>query len=190
MSIRVKLFLTLIVFSMLPLLVTALLVRGNVRQAGEELSDSTRVRIEQIADDTRRHLVEKYAAVLERDRALIEIDVLAAADAMRRIDSVGPNDDLVPPHFYTDEDFDNPANPPPGLREDPRMQLIGADGSRTPLLVSDEVPVLVPPPGVGIESLLREASVLHEMVPVLRATRAMTEDLIRPSSQYAALDAS
>ncbi|MEO0630070.1 MAG: SpoIIE family protein phosphatase, partial [Planctomycetota bacterium] len=99
-------------------------------------------------------------------------------------------DDLVPPHFYTDEDFNNPANPPPGLREDPRMQLIGADGSRTPLLVSDEVPVLVPPPGVGIESLLREAAVLHEMVPVLRATRAMTEDLIRPSSQYAALDAS
>ncbi|MEO0630995.1 MAG: hypothetical protein AAFY46_09750, partial [Planctomycetota bacterium] len=62
MSIRVKLFLTLIVFSMLPLLVTALLARGNVRQAGEELSDTTRVRIEQIADDTRRHLVEKYAA--------------------------------------------------------------------------------------------------------------------------------
>ena len=75
MSIRVKLFLTLLGFSLLPLLIAGLPGRGNVQAARDELSSETAARILRIADDTRRHLVEKYAAILERDRALIEIDV-------------------------------------------------------------------------------------------------------------------
>ena len=190
MSIRAKLFLTLLVFSMLPLLITGLLVRDNVQDARDELSASTRARIEQIADDTRRHLVQKYAAILERDRALIEIDVRAAANAMRRIDNVGPSDDVLNARVFTDEDFDSPTEPPPGLMPDPGMQRIDADGTRTTLLVSETVPVLVPPVGVDIGSLQREAAVLQSLVPIMQTARQTTEDLIRPASQYAALDAS
>ncbi len=190
MSIRTKLFLTLLVFSMLPLLIAGLLSRENVRAARDELSDETRARIEQIADDTRRHLVEKYAAILERDRALIEIDVLAAANALRRIDSVGPSDEALAAQLYTDDDFDDPVDPPPGLMPDPTMQRIEADGTRTTLIISEEVPVFVPLEGVSIESLRREAAVLGSLVPVMRSTRWTTENLIRPSSQYAALDES
>ncbi len=190
MSIRAKLFVTLLVFSMLPMLIAGLLARGNVQSAREELTRETRERIEQIADDTRRHLVEKYAAILERDRALIEIDVRAVAEAMRRIDSVGPSAEALAAPVYTDDDFEGLGNPPPGIGPDPLMQRVAADGTRSDLLVSYDAPVLVPPAGIDIGSLRLEAALLQSLVPVMRSSRGSMEDLIRPSSQYAALDAS
>lgn len=190
MSIRIKLFVTLLVFSMLPLFIAGVLSRGNIEVARDELSLETRTRIEQIADDTRRHLVEKYAAILERDRALIEIDVLAAADALRRIDSVGPDAEALTERIYTNADFDNTEAPPPGMMLDEDMVRVDADGTRTTLMVSYVEPVFVPAEGASIESLSDDSATLRSLVPVLRSARDTTVDLIRPSSQYAALDAS
>ncbi|MEL6499073.1 MAG: SpoIIE family protein phosphatase [Planctomycetota bacterium] len=187
MSIRVKLFLTLLSFSLLPLLIAGLLGRSNVQAARDELSEETRTRIERIADDTRRHLVEKYAAILERDRALIEIDVLAAADALRRFDDIGPDDEALTARNYTSLDFDNTETPPPGMVPDGDMERVEADGSRTALMVSFLEPVFVPTEADGFEELAREAAVLRSIVPTMRAARESTEDLIRPASQYAAL---
>ncbi|MEO1717862.1 MAG: SpoIIE family protein phosphatase [Planctomycetota bacterium] len=187
MSIRVKLFLTLLGFSLLPLLIAGLLGRGNVQAARDELSSETAARILRIADDTRRHLVEKYAAILERDRALIEIDVLAAADALRRFDDIGPDEEALTARNFTNLEFDDAENPPPGLVPDGDMERIEADGSRTALMVSFLEPVFVPMDADGIDALSQEAAVLRSVVPTMRAARETTEDLIRPASQYAAL---
>lgn len=187
MTIRTKLFLTLLLFSLVPLLVVVLVGRGNWSAVRTDLSESTRGRIMMIAEDTRRHLVQKHAAILERDRALIEIDVRAAAEALRRIDSVGPAEGSRGVQLFTSADFDDPERRPTDLAPDPSAMRIAADGTRTPLLVSRDTPVFVPPPGVEIESLRDEAERLHSLVSTFQSVREDTPGQITPTTQYVAL---
>lgn len=190
MSIRIKVYAALLVLSLSPLLVAGMLARNNIAETRATLTESTRERITTIANDTRRHLVQKHAAILERDRALIEIDVRAAAEALRRLSSVGPPDEFVGKPFYTSEQFDDPADPPPGLRADPTMQRIAADGTRRPLMVSEQSPVFVVQPETDVDLLRVDASLLLALVPTMDAVREDAASLIRPATQYAAFDRS
>lgn len=190
MSIRTKLFIALLAFAIIPLIVAGLLARVNVGETRVRLVDSSFERIAAIADDTRTHIVQKHAAILERDRALVEIDVRVAAEALRSAWRAGPSIESDNARVFVPADFEDPASGVPGLEADEEMQRIGPDGIRSRVLRSEAEPVFVVQPGMPRDRLAREAAMLRTLVPVLRASRDDTASLIRPSSQFVALEGS
>ncbi|MEO1584128.1 MAG: SpoIIE family protein phosphatase [Planctomycetota bacterium] len=188
MTIRTKLFLTLLLFSMVPLLVVALVGRGNWSAVRSDLASSTSDRITTIASETRRHLVEKHAALLERNSALIRLDVEASAEALSQLDRVGPGAVWSDRQLFTAEDFDDPSRGPTDLIVDPMAVRIEADGTETPLLISLEHPAFVIPEGSTLDSLRTEAETLRALVPTFRSLRDDDERLVSPVTQYVALE--
>lgn len=188
MRLRHKLFILLATIALLPLIVTGLLSRSNLRTCSIGLASDTRESVSQIVDQARIRLVKQYAAILDRDRVITESAVRAAANELERIDAEGTTGDPQQPTFYTAADFDDPARRPPGLISDESQFVQNADGSRAPILYSNDIPVFVPPPGADPAEVLADQQMLVGLVPLMKAQRSETGSILRYRSQYAALD--
>lgn len=194
MSIRTKLFLLLLIFSIGPLAVESFVARSGLIATRDRLSADARERLNQVADETRTHLVEKHAAILDRDRALAEVDVRTAASALRRHHrAIAPGAEPQRP-VYTSDDFDRGVVP--GMVPVPGQFRIIPGGAREPLAVSDEHPVFVfqtPGPRDGPSDAFRsaqaeDAALLERMTPTFRGIRDHGFSVIEAKSRYAALD--
>jgi sigma-B regulation protein RsbU (phosphoserine phosphatase) len=193
MSIRTKLFLLLLIFSIGPLALESHVARSGLIGTRDRLSADARERLNQVADETRAHLVEKHAAILDRDRALAEVDVRTAAAALRRHHRALPADASPQRPVYSSDDFDRGAVP--GMVPVPGQFRIVPGGTREPLAVSEEHPVFVfqtPGPRDGPADGFRaaqahDAALLERMTPTFRGMRDHGASVIEAKSRYAAL---
>jgi sigma-B regulation protein RsbU (phosphoserine phosphatase) len=192
MSIRVKLLVLLLVFSMGPLLVGSWLTVLTLGRTGQRLAEESRVRLNNISDATRANLVERLAGVLERELARAEAEVRRAGALLRRVEHTGQPP--APPAIYTSTDFD--AQAVPGLMPLAGQFRVRPDGQRESLVGSQVHPVFVfqePGPRDGDPELFRQsqmqdAALLHGLLEIFRVEEGLSQGEIRIQSRYAAMD--
>ncbi|MEM9167295.1 MAG: SpoIIE family protein phosphatase [Planctomycetota bacterium] len=190
MTIRTKLFLALLGFSIGPLLIGTLVARENIIGLRSSLATLTHEQLTAMSSETRMQLVEKQAALLERNAARTAIEVRAAVHELERLDRGGEPIAPATSMVFTPDDFDSPEAPPPGLDTVPGQYRIQEDGTREPILASLETPVFVLAEDADPEQLEPEIMVLSGLAAFFRS-RDMTPDGAYPSrSRFAALEGS
>ncbi|MEM8757098.1 MAG: SpoIIE family protein phosphatase [Planctomycetota bacterium] len=192
MSIRIKFFLSLLALSFGPLLIGMLVGRTNIIDLRATLSSLTHDQQTAVSEETRIQLVDKQTALLDRNAARTAIEVLAAARLLERADRLAraglpiPTD--RPEMVFTHQDFDDPANPPPGLSAVPGQFRYDEDGGRSPVRVSLDAPVFVPPPGRTIDEYEEQIDLLWVLAEHFIAATMAPEGSYNVRSRFVALD--
>ena len=130
MRIRSKLLILLLAIALIPLLAVTLLAHRATYRLGRKVGTGTREALAQRAEQRLRLFVEGQAAVLGRERRIIELALqLQARDVRRHLEGEASSDHRA----YYSEDYDRGAYPSSALATNERYSHISTEGERTPI---------------------------------------------------------
>ncbi len=133
MRIRSKLLILLLAIALIPLLAVTLVVRQSTYRLGKKIGAGTRQALVQREEQRLRLLVEGQAAVLGRERRIIELALQVQAREVARCLASGAATGAKA--FYS-EDYDRGAYPTANLATNKRYSQISSEGERTPMLLA------------------------------------------------------
>ena len=165
MSIRIKFFLVLLVFSLIPLLTITISSRQSINRLGDDLAGDVRTHL---TDTISRDLTQSArvsATAISSQVANLQLSLQYLAGTVTQIlDS--PNN-IPPGTVYTPKSFKEPSTAPPDLAMSWRYTRTTASGVQMPSAVSTGHPVVVLPPN-RYEALWPQARRLQNLRPVFR----------------------
>jgi sigma-B regulation protein RsbU (phosphoserine phosphatase) len=138
MRIRSKLLILLLAMALIPLLAVTLVVRQAAYRLGRKVGAASHHALVQREEQRLRLLVEGQAAVLGRERRIIELALqVQAREVARCLASEAP----IGGRIYYSDDYDRGAYPTANLAKNKRYSQISSEGERTPMLLafSDQV---------------------------------------------------
>ncbi len=165
MSIRIKFFLALLAFSLLPLLLITVSSRQSIIRLGADLSGNARTFM---TETISRDLVQSArvsANAISHDVASLRLSLQYLADTVENALAA----EGIPPEepFYTPEDFNHTATAPPDMQMSWRYPRVTASGVLMPSGVSTRFPVVVIPPNQR-QALSPQIQRLQGLTPVLK----------------------
>ena len=165
MSIRYKVFLILLVFSLTPLLIITITSRQSINRLGDALSRDARVHQTAVISKDLALSARVSADAISQHVASLQLSLQYLAGSTANA-LTSPQASPEEP-FYTPQDFDHPETAPPDLQMSWRYSRVTAGGVLMPSAVSTRFPVVVVP--AGREKILNPQIVrLQKLTPVLR----------------------
>ncbi|NDV24384.1 SpoIIE family protein phosphatase [Desulfovibrio sp. JC022] len=144
MSIRIKLFALLLIFSLIPLLVVSVISRQGIQELGQIQSDNLRADMIKILTDEMHQSAKDSAKLVQQQAVSLEFALKAigaeAEDVLN--DPVG-----TPPKVYFAEDFNTEGRQPADFGPSPQYFVLSEKGRKNPSSVSLEEPVFFCPEG-------------------------------------------
>ncbi len=165
MSIRYKVFIILLAFSLTPLLIITVTSRQSVNHLGAAISKDTRAH--QTASLS-RELVQSArvsADAISQHIASLQLSLQYLAGSTAN--ALASPDTPPEEPYYTPQDFDRPETAPPDLQMSWRYSRVTAGGVLMPSAVSTRSPVVVIP--AGKKKVLEPQIVrLQKLTPIIR----------------------
>lgn len=165
MSIRIKFFLVLLAFSLVPLLIITISSRQSITRLGADLSQDARAHQTAAISRELMQSARVSADSISQDIASLQLSLWYLAGSTAHALAMP---DLPPEEpFYTPEDFSRPETAPPDLQMSWRYPRVTDGGTPMPSSVSTRYPVVVVPAGQE-ETLKPERRRLQELTPVFQ----------------------
>jgi len=143
MSIRIKFFLVLLAFSLIPLLMITISSRQSITRLGADLSLGARTHLTATISRDLVQSARVAANAISHDVASLQLSLQYLASTVAHALST---QDLPPEGpVYTPEDFKQPATAPPDLEMSWRYARVTAGGVLMPSAISTRHPVVVIP---------------------------------------------
>jgi len=165
MSIRIKFFLVLLVFSLIPLLTITISSRQSINRLGDNLAGDVRAHLNETISRDVTKSARVSANAIGNEVANLQLSLRYLSSAVAQIlDSLDE-----PPRrtVYTPESFKDPSTAPPDLAMSWRYTRITDSGVLMPSAVSTGHPVVVLPPNRQSD-LWSQARRLQNLTPVFR----------------------
>ena len=166
MSIRLKVFIILLAFSLSPLLVMTVTSRQSITRLGEALSSDARTHQTAVISRDLVQSARVSAGAINQHVASLQLSLQYLSDSAAN--ALASPDAPTEAPFYTPEDFGRPETAPPDLQMSWRYSRITESGVLMPSSVSTRYPVVVLPPG-------RKAVLEPEIARLLRLTPVFQE---------------
>jgi len=165
MSIRIKFFLVLLVFSLIPLLTITTSSRHSINRLGDDLAGDVRTHLTEAISRDLTKSAQVSANAISNEVANLQLSLhYLAATVTQILDS---SDRPPQGSVYTPESFKNPSTAPPDLAMSWRYTRITDGGVLMPSAVSTGHPVVVLPPDRH-STLWPQAQRLQNLTPVFR----------------------
>ena len=164
MSIRYKVFIILLAFSLTPLLIITITSRQSINRLGAALSRDARAQqTAALSRDLTRSARVSADAISQHVASLqLSLQYLAGSTANALASPDLPSEKP----FYTPHDFDHPETAPPDVQMSWRFSRATAGGVLMPSAVSTSTPVVVIP--AGKENILKPQIVrLQKLTPII-----------------------
>jgi len=160
-----KKFLSLLAFSLIPLLAVAFIGHQVAVRMGADFSEEARVTLTRTMSQELVRDAQQYAAILKQTKRSLEyaLDVLVRESEQVLAGRPGP-----PPKIYLAPDFDRPESAPPDFKLSPAYIKRTPDGWQVPTAVSLEQPVFLLAPGVTPKSAAADLGRLTKLTPMLK----------------------
>ena len=165
MSIRIKFFLVLLVFSLIPLLTITVSSRQSINRLGDDLAGDVRTHLTDAISRDLTKSAQVSANAISNEVTNLQLSLQYLAGTVTQI--LDSSDRLPRGRVYTPESFKDPSTAPPDLAMSWRYTRITASGVQMPSAVSTGYPVVVLPPN-QYEALWPQAQRLHNLTPVFR----------------------
>jgi len=165
MSIRIKFFLALLAFSLLPLLLITVSSRQSIIRLGADLSGNARTFMTETISRNLAQSARVSANAISHDVASLQLSLQYLADT---VENTLAAEDMPPEEpVYTPEDFNQNATAPPGMQMSWRYPRVTISGVLMPSGISTRFPVVVIPSNQR-EALGPEIQRLQKLTPVLQ----------------------
>ena len=177
MKLQWKLFIILLLFSVVPLVLVNRISRKSTYRLGETLSSDISTTMEGMVGEALQKTAEWYGAVTYYAKKGIELSVVNLAQESKwRLAERGSESGRI----YFAEDFDDPAKCPSDLTTVPKYTKRLDNGLELPSPVSYGHPVFYIPPEANREALKSQAEHLAGLLPAFKQlTSFWGEDFYR-----------
>ena len=155
MTIRWKLFLILLVFSLVPLGVLTLISQRGTSRMGSAISEDVGQNLTRIADRVLKLTAEKSGEILAKNSTAVAFALMWLA---REAESALATGAPMASKIYFSHEFDDPQTAPPDFRFHPDYRRRSADGRLVPHGVSFTHPVFLLAPGVSATQVSGDAA--------------------------------
>ena len=141
---RIKLFILLLAFSLIPLLVVSVISRQGIQELGKLQSHNLRVDMIKILTDEMHQSAKDSAKLVQQQTVSLEFALRAIGAEAEDV----LNDPVQgKPKVYFAEDFNTKGRQPGDFGPSPQYFVLSEKGKKTPSLVSLEEPVFFYPKG-------------------------------------------
>ena len=165
MKLRWKFFVILFVFSLIPLLIVAVISQRGTRRLGRIISTDLRQNLTSLTSEALLQAVENSSKTLLQTMNTLESSLTVLAyEAERALMEDPPTAATI----YTAPEFDEPTSAPPDLAPYRRYLKKSDEGRFLPILVSLDHPVFLLAPGVSEKSVKGDITRLTRIVPALK----------------------
>jgi sigma-B regulation protein RsbU (phosphoserine phosphatase) len=144
MSMRLKLFILLLSFSLIPLLVVSIISRQGIQDLGHVQSSNLRADMIKILTEEMRQSAKDSAKLVQQQAVSLEFALKAIGAEAEDVLNDPPKGE---PKVYFAEDFDTKGRQPDDFGPSPQYFTLSEPGSKTPSPVSMEEPVFFYPEG-------------------------------------------
>jgi len=176
MSLRWKLFLFLLAFSLIPMAVVSSVHRQETRHLGTTIGEGISVGISGLVARELTQTATDYAVVLTRSKTALEFAVgLVAREAEKALAAGGGS--LAGSSLAAASDFGSPGTGPADLALRPGYDRPAPDG-RAPLAVSLTMAAWTAPEGTPDAALRQGRAVLGDVVPAFREIFGQLADVL------------
>lgn len=165
MRIRWKLFLMLLVFSLVPLGVVTLITQHETRRMGAVISQEVGQSFTQVADGVLKLTAEKSATSLANSKIAVEFALLGLTEAAEAALTRAPG---LPVDVYFARDFDETGAAPPDSRPHPAVPAASSGGLTAADRVSYGHPSFLLPPGTDAPEMTEDITRLASLADYLR----------------------
>jgi phosphoserine phosphatase RsbU/P len=155
MTIRWKLFLVLLVFSLVPLGVLTLIGQRGTSRMGSAISEDVGQNLTRIADGVLKLSAEKSGEILARNAKAVAVALMWLAREAEFALAAGASETSK---IYFSHDFDDPQTAPSDFGFHPDYRRRSADGRLVPFGVSFTHPVFLLAPGVSSTQVRGDAA--------------------------------
>ncbi len=164
-KLRWKFLLILLVFSLTPLIVVAIISQHETSILGKVISDESRRKLSEMVSQELKLTAENSAKVLLRTKDALEFYLHVLAGEAERALAEAP---LDVPRIYFSGDFDDPRTAPKDFLPSAQYSIKTHDGQFLPNSVSFNHPVFLLAPGVMAESVSDDIAGLAGLIPAFR----------------------
>ncbi len=171
MSIRTKFLLTLLVFTLLPLMVVTFINLKSYHKQGTRFAQRANVELGEIVRQDLLHTVQDYAYSLEKGELSLWFGVKSLANAATNALAPELNSDGA--STFLSSDFDSEATRPPDSQPDPRFSFTG----RPQLLTSRQHQAFLLDPRVTRAEAARDMCALATLMPMQKDLEKMLGDM-------------
>ena len=170
-----KKFLSLLAFSLIPLLAVAFIGHQVAVRMGADFSEEARVTLTRTMSQELVRDAQQYATILNRTKASLEcaLDVFVRETEQVLAGRPGP-----PTKIYFARDFDRPESAPPDFKTNPAYMKRTPDGWEVPTAVSFEQPVFYLAPGVTPNSVAADLGRLPKLTPAMQDLARRAENAV------------
>jgi len=155
MTIRWKLFLILLVFSLVPLAVLTLISQRGTSRMGNAISEDVGQNLTRIADGVLKLTAEQSGEILAKNANAVAFALMwLAREAESALAAGAP----VASKIYFSHEFDDPQTAPPDFKPHTDYPRRSADGRLAPHAVSFAHPVFLLAPGVSSTQVSGDAA--------------------------------
>jgi len=155
MAIRWKLFLILLVFSLVPLGVLTLISQRGTSRMGSAISEDVGQNLTRIADRILKLTAEKSGEILAKNSTAVAFGLMWLA---REAESALATGAPMASKIYFSHEFDDPQTAPPDFKPHPDYRRSSAGGHLAPHGVSFTHPVFLLAPGVSATRVSGDAA--------------------------------
>jgi phosphoserine phosphatase RsbU/P len=155
MTIRWKLFLILLVFSLVPLGALTLISQRGTSRMGNAISEDVGQSLTRIADGVLKLTAEKSGEILAKNAKAVAFALMWLA---REAESALAAGVPLAPKIYFSHEFDDAQTAPPDFGPHPDYRRRSADGNLAPHHVSFTHPVFLLAPGVSSTQVSEDAA--------------------------------
>ena len=155
MTIRWKLFLILLVFSLVPLGVMTIIGQRWTSRMGSAISEDVGQNLTRIADGVLKLTAEKSGEILAKNSTAVAFALMWLA---REAESALATGAPMASKIYFSHEFDDPQTSPPDFKPHPDYRRRSADGRLIPHDVSLAHPVFLLAPGVSASQVSGDAA--------------------------------
>jgi sigma-B regulation protein RsbU (phosphoserine phosphatase) len=166
MKIRMKLFIILLIFSLVPLLAIADFGRRGIRKLGRAVHEKTTSTLATLACESLLQTSENSAKMVKLSKQSLEYALSSLAYEAERIlaeDSPG-----IPGKMYLSEDYDNASRAPADFAPSSRYLKKKKEGLLEPASISMNHPVFYLAPGISQEAVKEDMARLVRLTPTFR----------------------
>lgn len=172
MSIRIKFFLVLLAFSLVPLLIITISSRQSITRLGADLSLGARTHLTATISQDLMKSARVTANAISHDVASLQLSLLYLTSTV----TYALTTQDIPPEgpIYTPEDFKQPATAPPDLQMSWRYTRVTAGGVLMPSAISTHHPVVVVPahPKDAFQSKIQQLQMLTPIFKNIYSTNS------------------
>jgi sigma-B regulation protein RsbU (phosphoserine phosphatase) len=175
MSVRYKLIISFMVFSLVPLLFVTIVGQSGIVRMGDTIAALAKKNRTEIVSRELQQTAEDYAKLLGREEEFVELTLKIIARDAERFLSQPPN---VAAKLYFAKDYDNPVTAPRDLTISPIYKKSASGGGSDPLPVSFDHQVFLLRPKTDKGTAARDASRLSKLLPLHKEIESELGDIL------------